>query len=125
MTELALSCPRFMKNLSSSRAGRILCPPRIPVLSVHWSVTGLVDTGWHCPPLHVIYWVKLSRAQAGQLLDNQFSPFKIWEQIFQAFIFSVNLYRQAFAKTSSRSLIVSNISLYFIPIHIPFISTNA
>ena len=76
MTELVLSCPRFMKNLSSHRAGHILCPPqKIPALTVHWSVTGLVDTGWHCPPLHVIYWVKLSRGQAGQLLDNQFSPF--------------------------------------------------
>ena len=125
MTELVLSCPRFMKNLSSHRAGRILCPPRIPTLTVHWSVTRLVDTGWHCPPLRIIYWVKLSRGQAGQLLDNQFSPFLIWEQIFQAFIFSVNLYRQAFLKISSRSLIVSNISLFFIPTHIPFISTNA
>ena len=75
MTELVLSCPRFMKNLSSRRAGCILCPPRIPALTVHWSVTGLVDTGWHCPPLRVIYWVKLSRGQAGQLLDNQFCPF--------------------------------------------------
>ena len=75
MTQLVLLCPRFMKNLSSRRAGRILCPPRIPALTVHWSVTGLVDTGRHCPPLRVIYWVKLSRGQAGQLLDNQFSPF--------------------------------------------------
>ena len=75
MAELVLSCPRFMKNLSSGHAGRILCPPQIPALTVHWSVIGLVDTGWHCPPLRVIYWVKLSRAQAGQLLDNQFSPF--------------------------------------------------
>ena len=75
MTELVLLCPRFMKNLSSRRAGHILCPPRIPALTVHWSVTGPVDTGRHCPPLCVIYWVKLSRGQAGQLLDNQFSPF--------------------------------------------------
>ena len=75
MTELVLSCPRFMKNLSSHHTGRILCPPRIPALTIHWSVTGLVDTGRHCPPLRIIYWVKLSRGQAEQLLDNQISSF--------------------------------------------------
>ena len=75
MTELVLSCPRFMRNLSSHHAGRILCPPRIPVLTVHWSVIGLGDTGWHCPPLCIIHWVKSLRGQAGQLSDNQLSPF--------------------------------------------------
>ena len=75
MTELVLSCPRFMRNLSSRHTGRILCPPQTPVLTIHWSVIGLGDTGWHCPPLRVIHWAKSSRGQAGQLLDNQFSPF--------------------------------------------------
>ena len=98
MTELVLSCPRFMRNLSSRHAGCILCPPQIPTLTVHWSVIGLGDTGRHCPPLHVIHWAKSSRGQAGQLLDNQFSPFLIQEQVYQVFIFSVNLYRQAFVK---------------------------
>ena len=49
MTELILSCPRFMRNLTSQRTGHILCPPRIPMLAVHWSVIGLGDTGRHCP----------------------------------------------------------------------------
>ena len=106
MTELVLSCPRFMRNLSSRCAGRILCPPQIPTLTVHWSVIGLGDTRRHCPPLRVIYWAKSSRGQAGQLLDNQFSPFLIRQQVYQAFIFSVNLYRPVFAKIFlSRSLI--------------------
>ena len=75
MTELVLSCPRFMRNLTSRHAGRILCPPRIPALTVHWSVIGLGDTGRHRPPLRVTHWAKSSRGQAGQLLDNQFTPF--------------------------------------------------
>ena len=75
MTELVLSCPRFTRNLTSRCAGRILCPPRIPALTVHWSVTGLGDTGQHRPPLHITHWAKSSRGQAGQLLDNQFTPF--------------------------------------------------
>ena len=75
MTELVLLCPRFMRNLTSRHAGRILCPPRIPALTVHWSVIGLGDTGWHCPPLCVIHWAKSSKGQAGQLLDNRFTPF--------------------------------------------------
>ena len=74
-TELVLSCPRFMRNLTTWQAGCILCPPRIPTLTIHWSVIGLGDTGWHCPPLHVTHWAKSSRGQAGQLLDNQFTPF--------------------------------------------------
>ena len=75
MTELVLSCPRFTRNLTSQHAGRILCPPRIPTLTVHWSVIGLGDTGQHCPPLHITHWAKSSRGQAGQLLDDQFTPF--------------------------------------------------
>ena len=75
MTELVLSCPRFTRNLTSQRTGRILCPPRIPVLTVHWSVIGLGDTGWLCPTLRTIHWAKSSKGQAGQLLDNQFTPF--------------------------------------------------
>ena len=75
MTELVLSCPRFMRNLTSQHAGCILCPPRIPTPTVHWSVIGLGDTGWHCPPLRITHWAESSRGQAGQLLDNQFTPF--------------------------------------------------
>ena len=75
MTELVLLCPRFMRNLTSRCTGHILCPPRIPALTVHWSVTGLGDIGRHRSPLHVTHWAKSSRGQAGQLLDNQFTPF--------------------------------------------------
>ena len=75
MTELVLSCLRFTRNLTSQRTGHILCLPRITALTVHWSVIGLGDTGWHCPPLHVTHWAKSSRGQAGQLLDDQFTPF--------------------------------------------------
>ena len=75
MTELVLLCPRFTRNLTSQLAGHILYPSRIPALTVHWSVTGLGDTGRHRPPLHVTHWAKSSRGQAGQLLDNQFTPF--------------------------------------------------
>ena len=75
MTELVLSCPRFTRNLTSRCTGHILYPPRIPVLAIHWSVIGLGDTGWHPPPLCVIHWAKSSRGQAGQLLDDQFTPF--------------------------------------------------
>ena len=75
MTELVLSCPRFMRNLTSWRTGRILCPPQIPTLTIHWSVIGLGDTGQHCPTLRATHWAKSSRGQAGQLLDNQFTPF--------------------------------------------------
>ena len=75
MTELVLSCPRFMRNLSSQRAGRILCPSRVPALTVHWSVNGLGDRGRHCPLSRVIHWAKTSTIQAGQLLDNQFFLF--------------------------------------------------
>ena len=75
MTELVLLCPRFTRNLTSQCAGRILCPPQIPALTVHWSVIGLGDTGRHCPTLHATHWAKSSRGQAGQLLDNQFTPF--------------------------------------------------
>ena len=73
MTELVLV--RFTRNLTSRHAGHILCPPRIPVLTVHWSVIGLGDTGQHHPPLHITHWAKSPRGQAGQLLDNQFTPF--------------------------------------------------
>ena len=75
MTELVLLWPRFMRNLTSQHAGHILCPPQIPVLTVHWSVIGLGDTGWHCPTLRATHWAESSRGQAGQLLDNQFIPF--------------------------------------------------
>ena len=126
MTELVLSCPRFTRNLTSRCSGRILCPPLIPTLTVHWSAIGLGDTGRHCPPLHVTHWAKSSRGQAGQLLDDQFTPILIWESIYQAFVFSVNLYRQAFTKIFlSHSLIFSNISLYFIRTYNPFIPTRA
>ena len=75
MTELVLLCPRFTRNLSSWRAGCILCPPQIPALTVHWSVIGLGETGWHCPTLRATHWAESSRGQTGQLLDNQFTPF--------------------------------------------------
>ena len=71
MTELVLLCPRFMRNLSSQHAGCILCPSRVPVLTIHWSANGLGDIGRHCPLSHVIHWAKTSTDQAGQLLDNQ------------------------------------------------------
>ena len=75
MTELVLSCPRFTRNMTSRHTDCILCPPRIPTLTVHWSVIELGDTGRHCPPLRVTHLAKSSRSQAGQLLDNQFTPF--------------------------------------------------
>ena len=71
MTELVLLCPRFMRNLSSQRAERILCPSQVPALTVNWTTNGLGDTGRHCPLLCVIHWAKTSTDQAGQLLDNQ------------------------------------------------------
>ena len=58
------------RSLTSQRAGRILCPPQIPALTVHWSVIKLGDTGRHCPTLRAIHWAKSSKGQAGQLLDN-------------------------------------------------------
>ena len=97
MTELVLSCPRFTRNPSRQRAGRILCPSCIPALAIHWSANGLGDTGRHCPPSRVIHWEKTSPDQAGQLLSNQSFSFLIWEQIYPTFLFLVNLYRQAFA----------------------------
>ena len=75
MTELVLSCRRFMRNLTSRHSGRILCPPQIPVLTIHWSVIGLGGLGRHCPPLCITHWAKSSRGQAGQSLDDQFTPF--------------------------------------------------
>ena len=75
MTELVLSCPRFMRNLTSQRTGCILCPARIPTLTIHWSVIGPGDTGWHCPTLRATHGAESSRGQAGQLLGNQFTPF--------------------------------------------------
>ena len=75
MTELVLSCPRFMRNLTGQCASLVLCLPRTPVLAIHWSAIGLGDTGWHCLTLRVTHWAKPSRGQAGQLLDNQFVPF--------------------------------------------------
>ena len=114
MTELVLSCPRFMRNLSSRCADRILCPSRVPALTVHWLANRLGDIGRHCPLPHVIHWTRTSIDQAGQsiflILD--------WEQVHPAFLFLVNLYRQAFARIFlPRSLILSNISLYFIRIY--------
>ena len=97
MTELVLSCPRFTRNLTSQCTGRILCPPRIPALAVHWSAIGLGDTGWHCPVLCAFHWAKAFRGQAGQLLDNQFVSFLIWGTPYPAFVFLVDLYKQTFA----------------------------
>ena len=71
MTELVLSCPRFMRNLSNRRTDRILCPSQVPALTVNWTANGLGDTGRHCPLSHIIHWAKTSTDQAGQLLDNQ------------------------------------------------------
>ena len=121
MTELVLSCPRFTRNLSSRCAGRILCPFQVPTLTVHWSVNGLGDIGWHCPLSRVIHWAKTSTDQAGQsiflILD--------WEQVYLAFLFLVNLYRPAFARVSlPHSLIFSNISLYFIRTYTSFTPTK-
>ena len=89
MTELVLSCRRFMRNLLNQRAGRILCSPQIPALTVHWSVIGLGDTGRDCPVLHVTHWAKLSRGQAGQLLDNQFSPFQFRNRFIRHLYFQL------------------------------------
>ena len=75
MTELVLSCPRFTRNLTGKHVSLILYLPRIPTPAIHWSAIGLGDTGWHCLTLHVTHWAKLSRGQAGQLLDNRFVPF--------------------------------------------------
>ena len=121
MTELVLSCPRFMRNLTSRRTGRILCPPRIPTLTVFWSVIMLGDTGQHCPILHATHWAKSSRGQAGQSIH----PILIWETIYQAFVFLVSLYRQTFAKIFYPvPSYFSNISLYFIRTCNPFIPIN-
>ena len=97
MTELVLSCPRFMRNLSSQRAERILCPSRVPALIVNWTTNGLGDTGRYCPLSCVIHWAKTSTDQAGQLLDNQSFPFWFGNEFYPAFLFLVSLYRQAFA----------------------------
>ena len=76
MTELVLSYPRFMRNLSSQCAECILCPSQVPTLTVNWTKNGLGDTGRHCPLLCIIHWAKTSTDQAGQLLDNQ--SFSFW-----------------------------------------------
>ena len=89
MTELVLSCPRFTRNLTSRHAGHILCPPRIPELTVHWSVIGLGDTGRHCPTLRATHLAKLSKGQAGQLLDNQFTPFYFVNQFIRRLYFQL------------------------------------
>ena len=70
MTELVLSCPRFTRNLIGKRASLILYLSQIPMPAVHWSAIGLGDMGRHCLTLHVTHWAKLSRGQAGQLLDK-------------------------------------------------------
>ena len=87
MTELVLSCPRFMRNLSSRHAGRNLCPSRVPALTVNWTANGLGDTGWHCPLSHIVHWAKTSTDQAGQLLDNQSLSFKFGNKFTQHFYF--------------------------------------
>ena len=87
MTELVLSCPRFMRNLTGQCTSPILCLPRIPALAVHWSAIGLGDTGWHCLTLRITHWAKPSRGQAGQLLDNQFIPFWLGEQFIRRLYF--------------------------------------
>ena len=60
-----------MKNLTGKRANLTLNFPQICAPAVHWSVIKLADTGQNRPVLHVTHWAKLSRGQAGQLLDNQ------------------------------------------------------
>ena len=89
MTELVLSCPRFTRNLTSQRTGRILCPPRIPTLTVHWSVIRLGDTGQHCPTLHATHWAVIKRS-GWTIAGQSIHPILICESIYQAFVFSVN-----------------------------------
>ena len=114
MTELVLSCPRFTRNPSRQRAGRILCPSQVPALTVNWTANGLGDTGRYCPLSRVIHWAKTSPDQAGQLLGNQSFSFLIWEQIYSTFLFLVNLYRQAFVGVFlPRSLILFEYLLIF------------
>ena len=121
MTELVLSCPRFMRNLTGRHTSLILCLPRIPVLAVHWSAIGLGDTGQHCLTLHVTHWAKPSRGQAGQSIR----PILDWGTIYQAFVFLVDLYKQTFARIFYPiSTYFSNISLHFIGTFNPFIQIN-
>ena len=118
MTELVLSCPRFMRNLTGQHASLILCLPRIPALAVHWSAIRLGDTGRHCLTLRITHWAKLSRGQAAQSIH----PILAWGTIYQAFVFLVNLYKQTFARIFYPILpYFPNISLYFIRTFIPFV----
>ena len=125
MTELILSCPRFTRNLSSRHADRILCPSRVPTLTVHWSGNGLGDIGVALP--------SFARHSSGKDVNRSGwtiagqSVFLIldWEQVYPAFLFLVDLYRQAFARVFlPRSLIFSNISLYFIRTYTSFTPTK-
>ena len=77
MTELVLSCPRFMRNLTGQRANLTLNFPQIPTPAVHWSVIRLADTGRNRSVSHVTHWAKLLKGQARQLLDNQSVPFLV------------------------------------------------
>ena len=105
-----------MRNLTGKCANLTLNLPQIPAPAVHWSVIRLADTGWTRPVLHVTHWAKLSRGQAGQLLDNQSIPFLVCGTPCSAFVFLVDLYRQAFAifYFVLFHLHFSNIPLYFI-----------
>ena len=121
MTELVLSCPRFMRNLTGQCASLVLCLPRIPALAVHWSAIGLGDTGRHCLTLHVTHWAKPSRGQAGQSIH----PILAWGTIYQAFVFLVDLYKQMFAKIFYPiPPYFPNISLHFIRMFNPSIQIN-
>ena len=105
-----------MRNLTGKRANLTLNLPQIPAPAVHWSVIRLADTGWTRPVSHVTHWAKLSRGQAGQLLDNQSVPFLVCGTPCSAFVFLVDLYRQAFAIFYFVLFLpyFSNIPLYFI-----------
>ena len=95
--ELGAVRPRFMRNLTGKRANLTSNFPQIPAPVIHWSVIRLADIGWTRPTLHVTHWAKLSRGQAGQLLDNQSIPFLVCGTPCSAFVFLVDLHRQTFA----------------------------
>ena len=88
--------PRFMRNLTGKRTNLTSNFPQIPAPAVHWSVIRLADIGWTRPTLHITHWAKLSRGQAGQLLDNQSIPCLVCGTPCSAFVFLVELYRQMF-----------------------------
>ena len=125
MTELVLSCPRFTRNLTGQRATLILCLPQIPTLAVHWSAIELGDTGRHCLTLRITHWAKPSRGQAGQLLDNQFIPFKLGEQFIRhSYFWLIYLSRRLQESFISFPPYFPNVSLRFIRMFNPFIQIN-